>query len=132
MSNTVWPPLAEYVRWLPQVRALGLGDADLRAIPVHPEPPDHEDFISLGEIPSGAPPVGPETVPAVGTRHLYAVRPEVPEALWERIALGLRSNRPSGTGGTGMFGNDDEQVVDEENPKESWRRLDEGRAPWIP
>ena len=54
MGNQTWPPLANYVRWLPQVRAIGLSEEDLQAVPVHPEPPSGEEFISLGEIPPGA------------------------------------------------------------------------------
>jgi hypothetical protein len=30
-----------------------------------------------------------------------------------------------------MFGNEDERVVDEENPRESWRTLDAGRPPFL-
>ena len=131
MGNQTWPPLASYVRWLPQVRALGLSEEDLQAVPVHPEPPSGVEFISLGEIPPGAPPVGQQYLPPTGTRQLYALRSEVPERVWEQLTVGLLSGRPSGSGGTGMFGNSEERVVDEENPRESWRRLDEGRRPFL-
>lgn len=131
MGNTRWPPLADYVRWLPQVRALGLTEEQLRAVPVHPEPPSGEEFVSLGEIPLGAPPVGQQYFPPTGTRQLYALRSEVPDEIWERLTIGLLSGRPSGSGGTGMFGNEDERVVDEENPRESWRGLDAGTGPFL-
>ena len=131
MGNHTWPPLANYTRWLPQVRALGLSEAELQAVPVRPEPPSGEEFVSLGEIPPGAPPLGQQCIPPTGTRQLYAVRSEVPEQVWERLTVGLMPGRPSGSGGTGMFGNEEERVVDEENPRESWRRLDAGRDPYL-
>lgn len=131
MGTANRPSLATYARWLPQVRALGLPEDDLQAIPVHPDPPTEEVFLSLGEIPPGAPPADPREPSLVGTRQLYAYRSEVPDALWERLSHGLMSGLPSGTGGTGMFGNPSEKVVDEEEPKLSWRQLEEGQAPWV-
>ena len=129
MTNGTWPTLAEYVRYLPRVQALGLAADELRAIPVHPEPASNDEIITLGELPPGAPPVGPERFPFVGTRPLYAFHSEVPPALWQRLVDGLSPHRPSGTGGTGMFGNDEEIAVDEDNPKRSWHTLDAGRGP---
>jgi hypothetical protein len=128
VGNATWRPLAEYVKYLPRVQELGLRPEELRAIPVHPEPADDEEFLSLGEIPPGAPAVGPRDVPAIGTRQLYAYRSEVSPALWERLGAGLKPRQPSGTGAPGMFGNPAEEVVDEENPQLSWRNLDAGES----
>jgi hypothetical protein len=129
VANETRPTLAEYVGYLPRVQALGLTPDELRAIPVHPEPTSNEEIVSLGELPPGAPPVGPERFPFVGTRPLYAYHSEVPPARWRRLVDGLSPRQPSGTGGTGMFGNEAEKVVDEENPKRSWHSVDAGRGP---
>jgi hypothetical protein len=96
---------------------------------VHPEPAEDGEFLSLGEIPPGAPAVGQRDAPVVGTRQLYAYRSEIPAVLWERLGAGLEPREPSGTGAPGMFGNADERVVDEENPRLSWRNLDAGESP---
>jgi hypothetical protein len=129
VANGTWPTLAEYVRYLPRVQALGLTADELRAIPVHPEPTSNEEIVSLGELPPGAPSVGLERFPFVGTRPLYAFHSEVPPSLWQRLVDGLGPHHASGTGGTGMFGNEAEKVVDEENPERSWHTLDAGRQP---
>jgi hypothetical protein len=122
--------LARFVDYLPQIQALHLDPTELAAIRVHPAPPSAEEFLSLGELPPGAPPVGPERFPPVGTRLLYAFRSEVPAPLWNRLTTGLAPHRPSGSGGTGMFGNEAEKVVDGENAQLSWRRLNAGENPW--
>ncbi len=130
MGEETPPTLAEFVGYLPQIQALDLSGAELRAIRVHPEPASDDEFISLGELPPGAPPVGPMRFPPVGTRQLYVYHSEAPESLWQRFVVGLTPHRPSGTGGTGMFGTPEERVVDEENPRQGWRRLDAGRRPF--
>ncbi len=118
--------LAEYVRYLPRVRDLKLTDRELRSIPVHDRPPSNQIFVSLGELPPGAPPLEANGFRFVGTRQIYAYQSDVPPLLWQRLLLGLGPRRPSGSGGTGMFGNVDESVVDDENPVQSWRVLDAG------
>jgi hypothetical protein len=121
------PTLAQFARYVPRVQALGLGDDELAAVPVHAEPSPDDEFVSLGELPPGAPLVEPDPFPFIGTRQLYAYHRDVPENIWWRLAEGLAPKRPSGTGGTGMFGNADEQVVDQDNPKASWHTLDAGQ-----
>jgi hypothetical protein len=117
------------VRYLPQIQALDLTPEQIAQIRVRPEPPSDEEFISLGELPLGAPPVGERSFPFTGTRQLYVARSDAPDELWERLATGLLPHRPSGSGGTPLFGNPDERVVDEENPALSWRRLNAGERP---
>jgi hypothetical protein len=129
VANGTRPTLADFVGYLPRVEALHLTADELRAIPVHPEPSSDDEIIALGELPPGAPPVGPTRFPFVGTRPLYAFHSEVPPALWQRLVAGLTPHRPSGTGGTGMFGTPEEKAVDEENPAQSWHTLDAGRSP---
>jgi site-specific recombinase XerD len=129
MSAAAEPNLATFIDYLPNVKALNLPVEDLRRVPVHPEPSSDDDFLSLGELPPGAPPVGPTRFPYIGSRPLYAYRPEVPEHLWVRLAAGLASHQPSGTGGTGMFGTPEETFIDEENPERSWQEINAGQAP---
>lgn len=129
MSATAKPTLAEYVDYLPNVKALNFSTNELRKIPVHPEPASDDEFITLGELPPGAPPVGPTRFPYIGSRPLYAYRSEVPAPLWQRLVIGLAPHQPSGTGGTGMFGTPVEKVVEEENPEVSWHELDAGQEP---
>ena len=123
------PSLAQFARYLPHVQALGFQERELAAIPVHPEPSDDDEFVTLGELPPGALPLDSGRFPFVGTRQIYAFHRDVPEPLWRRLVAGLAPARPSGSGGTGMFGTPDEQVVDEENPESSWRTLDAGQGP---
>ncbi len=130
MGKTTEVTLADYVDYLPRVKALRLSREELQKIPVHPEPSSDDEFVTLGELPPGAPAVGQTRFPFVGTRPLYAYRREVPAALWRRLVAELTPHRPSGTGGTGMFGTPDEKVVDEENPALSWHTLDAGRDPF--
>ncbi|MGH2460392.1 MAG: hypothetical protein ACRDIY_16180 [Chloroflexota bacterium] len=122
------PSLAEFARYLPRVGLICLSDQELRSIPVHAEPPPQDEFLSLGELPPGAPPLAPSQFRFVGTRQLYVYHAQVPPHLWHRLATGLQVPRPSGSGGTGMFGNADEQAVDEEDPAQSWRVLNAGEA----
>jgi hypothetical protein len=129
MSAGARPTLAEFIGYLPRVKALNLSADELRAVPVHPEPSTNDDFVTLGELPPGAPPVGPTLFPFVGTRPLYAYRPEVPADLWQRLIVGLSPHQASGTGGTGMFGTPEEKVVDEEDVEASWQEIDAGQAP---
>lgn len=126
MGELERPSLAEFARYLPRLGQLGLTESELRSIPVHAEPPPHDEFLSLGELPPGAPPLESSQFPFVGTRQIYVYHPEVSSPLWQRLAISLQVPRPSGSGGTGMFGNDDEQAVDEENPAQSWRTLNAG------
>ena len=126
MAGAERPSLAEFVRYLPQVRQLGLEEEQLRAIPVHAEPPAHEDFLSLGELPPGAPPIESGRFSFVGTRQIYAYHSDVPPLLWQKLVTSLQAHRPSGTGGTGMFGNPEERVVDEDDPAHSWHVLNAG------
>ena len=132
MGDAARASLADYVRYLPRVRALGLGEDELRSIPVHDRPPSDDVFLSLGELPPGAPPLEPARFRFVGTRQIYVYRSDLPASLWQRLVVGLAPRRSSGAGGTGMFGNAEEQVVDEENPVQSWRVLDAGEPyrPW--
>jgi hypothetical protein len=120
----------EFARFLPWIGKLGLSESDLVAIPVHAEPSSDDEFVTLGELPPGAPPLDEGRFPFVGSRQLYAFHAEVPEPLWRRLVSGLAPGRASGTGGTGMFGTDEERVVDEENPQLAWERLDAGHAPY--
>jgi hypothetical protein len=122
--------LAEFARFLPRIGELGLSQSDLAAIPVHAEPSSDDAFVTLGELPPGAPSLLEDRFPVVGTRQLYAFQAEVPKTLWQRLVRGLAPNQSSGTGGTGMFGTDDERFVEEENPQLAWERLDAGHAPY--
>lgn len=126
MGDAARPALAEFVRYLPQVRELNLTDDDLKAIPVHAEPPSDQEFLSLGELPPGAPSIEEGPFPFVGTRQIYAYCSDVPHHLWQRLVTGVGPHRASGSGGTGMFGNEEEQVVDHDNPAQSWRVLNAG------
>ena len=128
MDEAVRPSLAEFVRYLPQVRDLNLTEAELRSIPVHPVPPSDDEFLSLGELPPSAPPLDPSRFPIIGTRQIYVYRSDVPPDLWNRLTLGIGPHRASGARGTSMFGNPEEKVVDEENPAQSWRVLDTGES----
>jgi len=119
--------LAEFVQYVPLVQELKLDTIDLEAVRVRGEPPPHEDFLSLGELLPGAPIIGHRVFPFVGTRHLYVARSDLSPRLWNRLASGLAAHRPSGAGGTSMFGNDDERWIDEENPALSWRRINAGQ-----
>lgn len=118
--------LAEYARYLPGVRDLKLTDRELRSIPVRDRPPSNQVFLSLGELPPGAPPIDAAGFRFVGTRQIYAYQSDVPPRLWQRLVVGMGPRRPSGSGGTGMFGNVEEMVIDGENPAQSWRVLDAG------
>ena len=126
MGDLERPSLAEFARYLPRVRQLGLGEDELRAVLVHAEPPPSDTFLSLGELPPGAPPLESGTLSFVGTRQIYVYHSDVPPRLWQRLATGLHVPRPSGTGGTGMFGNADEYMVDEDDPSHSWRVVNAG------
>jgi hypothetical protein len=126
VGNSIWPPLSDFVQYLPQIRRMNLGPDELRSIPVHFEPPDAEEFLSLGELPAGVPPSGPDAFGFVGTRQAYAYRSDLPDDLWGRLEVGLMPRRASGTGGTGMFGTPDETVVDDDDVRKSWRNLDAG------
>lgn len=128
MGNTDHVALSEFVQYLPQVAEIGLNRDELKAIPVHAEPPSNEDFLSLGELPPGAPPIGPSVFPFIGTRQIYVCRGDVPPHLWNHLAAKIGPHRRSGTGKSPMFGNPEERVVDEENPRHSWRRLDAGQS----
>src|SRR5262245_8490082 len=99
--------LADFVRYLPRIGELGLSESDLAAIPVHAEPSSDDAFVTLGELPLGAPALVEDSFPVVGTRQIYAYQADVPEPLWRRLVRGLAPNRSSGTGGTGMFGTDE-------------------------
>lgn len=116
MGNTNHVALSEFVQYLPPVAEIGLNRDELKAIPVHAEPPSNEDFLSLGELPPGAPPIGLSVFPFIGTRQIYVCRGDVPP------------HQRSGTGKSPMFGNPEERIVDEENPRHSWRRLDAGQS----
>lgn len=128
MADREGPTLAQFVRFLPRVQRLGLSEAELRAIPVHGEPPSRDAFLSLGELPPGAPRIEVGPLAFVGTRQIYVYCSEVAGPTWRRLASGLAPHRASGTGGTGMFGNPEEKAVDEENPASSWRILDAGET----
>jgi len=131
VGDATRPSLAEFVRYLPQVQGLDLTEPELRSVPVHAQPATNENFLSLGELPPGAPPMEPGLFPFVGTRQIYAFHSDVPPHLWQRLATGLAPHRPSGTGGTGMFGNSEEQVVDSDDVAQSWRLLNAGE-PYFP
>lgn len=128
MVDAGWRSLAEFVRYLPQLEQLDLTEEQLRSIPVRAEPAEDQDFLSLGELPPGAPPLEPGRFGFVGTRQIYAYRSDVPPKLWQRLVTSLGHHRASGTGRKGMFGNSEEQVVDQENPAQSWRRLNAGET----
>ncbi len=132
MGDAAPASLADYVRYLPRVRALALTEDELRAIPVHDRPPSDDVFLSIGTLPPGAPPLEPGRFRFVGTRQIYVYRSDVAAPLWQRLVAGLGPRSASGAGGTGMFGNAEERVVDEENPVQSWRVLDAGETyrPW--
>lgn len=131
MGKATVPLLFDFVQYLPQIQQINLSPDELRSIPVHFEPAEDEEFLSLGELPAGTPPKGPDRFTSVGTRQAYAYRSDVPEDLWGRLEVGLLSHRPSGTGGSGMFGTADEHVVDDDDVRKSWRQLDAG-APILP
>jgi hypothetical protein len=123
--------LAEFAKYLPRVReAPGLAPDDLGAIPVHAEPPSADEFVTLGELPPGAPRLPEDRFPPFGSRQLYAYHADIPPALWRRLVAALAPHQPSGTGGTGMFGTAEERVVDEENPQQAWERFDAGHEPY--
>jgi len=126
VGETERPSLEQFARYLPRVHQLGLGTDELRSIPVRAEPPFAEEFLFLGELPPGAPPIEPGRFAFVGTRQIYVYHSDVPPRLWQVLSAGIRVPRASGSGGTGMFGNEDESVVDEEAPAQSWRVLNAG------
>ncbi|HUX86099.1 MAG TPA: hypothetical protein VMW65_03775 [Chloroflexota bacterium] len=127
MGDITGTTLTEFVQYLPVVQALNLDTADLEAIRVRAEPPTDEDFLSFGDIPPGAPAIGKVVFPFVGTRQIYVARSDASRCLWNRLARALAPHSPSGSGGTGMFGNDAERFLDEENPELSWRRFRAGQ-----
>lgn len=131
MGQASSPPLFDFVQYLPQIQRINLSPDELCSIPVHFEPADDGEFLSLGELPPGTSPQGPDRFPSVGTRQAYAYRSDVPDDLWGRLEVGLLPHRASGTGGTGMFGTADEHVVDDDDVRKSWRQLDAG-APVLP
>ncbi|HLH73540.1 MAG TPA: hypothetical protein VKX96_09665 [Chloroflexota bacterium] len=127
MGDTGDATLAEFVQYLPRIQGLNLSRQDLEKIRVRSEPASDQEFLSLGELPPGAPPIGRDLFPFIGSRQLFVVRSDIPSDLWYRLANALAPHKPSGSGGTGMFGNDEEVWVDEENPQLSWRQIDAGQ-----
>ena len=121
--------LGTFSSYLPEIQALNLSDTQRARIAVHSDPTSDQAFLFLGEIPPGAPPVGSSRFGEAGVRQLYVYENEVPEQLWSQLSLTLASKRRSGTGGTGMFGNDAERVVDEDNPRRNWKSLEVGEEP---
>lgn len=131
MENPTRPLLSDFVQDLPQIQRMGLGPDELGAIPVHFEPSDGEEFLSLGELPPSADRSEPGQFGFVGTRQAYVFRSDLPEALWGRLENGLMPRRPSGAARESMFGTPDEHVRDDDDPRQSWRQLDAG-APTFP
>jgi len=120
------PSLAQFIHCLRPELKVAVSETESRDIPVHAEPASDGQFLSLGELPPGAPPIDPGRFPFVGTRQIFVYRSDTPPHLYQRLAVGLRSPRPSGTGGTGMFGNPEEHAVDADAPSHSWRQINAG------
>ena len=120
--------LGTFLSYLPEIQALNLSETQHSRIPVHSDPASDQAFLFLGEIPPGAPPVGSSRFEETGVRQLFVYQGDVTQQLWSQLSLTLASKRRSGTGGTGMFGNDAERAVDEDNPRRSWESLEIGEA----
>lgn len=131
MGDQERPILANFVRYCPRLQELDLKEDELRSIPVHAEPPSDTEFLSLGELPPGAPPLDEGRFRFVGSRQIYVYRSEIPPPLWHKLVARLGRAAPSGTGAPRLFGNPEEKVVDSEDPVQSWRVLDAGE-PYAP
>lgn len=127
MGDHAEATLSEFVQFLPWMEELKLDPTDLAGIRVRSEPPPDDVFISLGELPPGAPKIERSVLSSVGSRQIYVARPDTSSRLWTLLTTWLTPRRPSGSVRMGMFGNDFERWIDEESPELSWRRIDAGQ-----
>jgi len=117
--------LDEYRRYLPWLEQMGLGEEELRRIPVHETPDTTEGSLGLGYVSPGAPPAVPGEVEAYGTRQLYVYHREVPADLWARLEAATAPAQPSGYRREGMFTGLPDVVVRDEDRDNPTRRSGE-------